>query len=216
MPNPTPSGLCCGQPTAKDRRALPEGPVNEDTRFIARLIDKVARRLVNKSGLINDDVPDIKQDMWLDLLERLPRYRPDRGHYRAFVSRVVKNKAASILEARATAKRGNGRPCVSLDQDIEDEDGEGTSHHESISLDDYLRRTRGTIRSGEERLDLSIDLRRLVDRLPAHHRVVCLLLIDRDVTDIANVVGVPRSTLRDAIKRLRRLGEESGLKDYRK
>ena len=188
----------------------------QDGGFTTRLIRRVAWRMVGKSGLTSDDCQDLQQDLWLDLLERLPHYRPHRGHFRAFVSRVVKNKAASVLEARAAAKRGNGHPCLSLNEEFEDEDGEDTEFDETISVDDYLRRTRGAIRSGEERLDLSIDLRRMVDRLPAYHRVVCLLLIDRDVTDIANVVGVPRSTLRDAIKRLRRLGEESGLKDYRK
>ena len=216
MPTPSPSQSCCEPPAAEDRHVLPAEPVIDDTRFITRLIDRVARRLVYQKGLTRDDVPDIKQDMWLDLLERLPGYRPDLGHYRAFVSRVVKNKAASILESRAASKRGNGRPCRSLSEEFEDEDGEETEFQETISVDDYLRRTRGTIRTEEERLDLAGDIRQLLDQLPAHHRVVCLLLIDRDVTDIANVVGVPRSTLRDAIKRLQRLGEKSGLKDYRK
>ena len=185
-----------------------------DEEFAARLIQKVARSLEWKRGIISADLPDLQQDLWVDLLERLPSYRPDRGHIRAFIRRVVNNKAATILKARAAAKRGDGRPCLSLNWEFEDDDGEVTELHESISVDDYLLRTRGTLRSELDRLDLALDIRKVLDMLPPHQRVVCLLLIDRDVSDVANVMGMPRSTLRDLIKRLRRIGESVGLRKY--
>jgi RNA polymerase sigma factor (sigma-70 family) len=182
--------------------------------FASRLIKKVAQRMVGKTDLLADDVPDLQQDLWLHLLENLRQYRADRGHPRAFITRVVKNKAASILAARAAAKRGGGLQFVSLNEEFEDEDGEVTERLETISVDDYLRRTRGTIRSEEERQDLSIDVRRMVDRQHPHCRAVCLLLIGRDVCDVANVVGLPRSTLRDLIKRLRASCAKTGLRKY--
>jgi RNA polymerase sigma factor (sigma-70 family) len=174
----------------------------------------VALRLVRRRGLTPDDLPDLEQDLWLDLCERLPDYRPERGHLRAFITTVVRHKAASILKARAAAKRGNGVPLRSLDEEFQDEEGYPDSLHETLSVDDYLRRTRGTVRSEEERRDLALDLRRFVGLLPPELRVVCLLLIDRNVCDLANVVGLPRSTLRDLVKQLRRLGERSELREY--
>ncbi|MBU1074443.1 hypothetical protein KKG45_14475 [bacterium] len=187
---------------------------NHEQEFAARLIRKVAWKMVGKAAITDDDQHDIRQELWLDLLQRLPGYRQDRGHVRAFISRVVKNKAASILRARSAAKRGGGVPDLSLDWVIGDEDGAPIEFHETLSVDDYLRRTRGTVRSEEERRDLALDVRKIVDRLQPHEQVICLLLIDRDVSNISTVVGKPRSTLRDLIKKLRECGAEAGLEDY--
>lgn len=182
--------------------------------FAARQISRVVPRLVGKVGIRYDDLPDLRQELWTDLWERLPNYRSDQGHIRAFIVRVIKNKVASILKARAAAKRGNGHPCLSLDWEFEDDDGEVAKLHETISLDDYLRRTRGTVRSEEDRRDLALDVRKMVNKLPPRERVACLLLIDRDVTDVSELMGLPRSTLRDSIKRLRRIAEKAGLRKY--
>lgn len=186
----------------------------KDFNFAARQIGRVAPRLVGKAGIKYDDLPDLRQEIWTDLLKRLPDYRPDQGHIRAFIVRVIKNKVASILKARAAVKRGNGLTCLSLDWQFEDDDGEVTELHETISHDDYLRLTRGTVRSEEERRDLALDVRKVVSKLPPRERVLCLLLIDRDVTDVSDLMGLPRSTLRDSIKRLRRIAERAGLRKY--
>lgn len=182
--------------------------------FVDRRIRSFTRRLVGRAGIISDDLPDLRQEIWADLLERLPNYRAERGHLRGFLARVIRNKVASILKARVAEKRGAGTPDLSLNWEYEDGDGETVELHESLSVDQYLRRTRGTIRSEEDRRDLALDVHKIVNCLPAPQRAVCLLLIDRDVCDIANVIGIPRSTLRDLIKRLRELCDAAGLKEY--
>ncbi len=188
--------------------------LQDDLAFASRLIHRVAGRMVGKTGLLPDDIQDLQQDLWLELLTRIPNYRPERGGPRAFITLVVKNGAASILKTRAAAKRGKGRPCLSLNREHEDEEGGSVEIHETISADDYLRRTRGTVRSEEDRRDLALDVRHSVDKLPPIDRVICLLLIDEDVCGVARVVGIPRSTLRDLIKRLRKISEEVGLEKY--
>lgn len=182
--------------------------------FASRVIKHVAWWMVGKSGLTIDDFPDLKQELWLDLLQRLPSYRPDRGSLRGSIRRIVNNKAATMLEARTAAKRGGGIRFVSLNEESEDEDGVIIERHESLSADDYLRRTRGTTRSEGDRIDLALDLRTLLDRLAPSERALCLLLVDRDVCDVANILGIPRTTLRDVIKRLRVHGDAAGLRGY--
>lgn len=182
--------------------------------FAARLIKNVARGMVGKTSLLADDVPDLQQDLWLHLLENIHHYCADRGHARAFITKVVKNKAASILAARAAEKRGGGSGCVSLNEEFEDDDGELSERHEAITVDDFLRLARGTIRSELARLELAMDVRKIIEQLPAHQYVICLLLIDKDQCAVANVVGLPRSTLRDLIKRLRKIARGAGLEDY--
>lgn len=182
--------------------------------FVDRRIRSLTRRLVGRAGITSDDLPDLRQEIWADLLERLPNYRAERGHLRGFMVRVVRNRLASILKARVAERRGGGKPDLSLNWEYEDGDGETVELHESLSVDEYLRLTRGARRSEEERRDLALDVRRLVDRLPPHHRAVCLLLIDHSVCGAANVVGIPRSTFRDVLSRLRLLCEEAGLEKY--
>jgi len=188
--------------------------VQEEFGYATRFIRKIAARMVGQTGLLEADIPDLEQGLWLELLSRIPRYNPDRGGPRAFITLVVRNKRASILKARLAAKRGGGCPCLSLNKEIEGDDGETAEMQEGISEDDYLRRTRGAVRSAEDRRDLALDLRRLIESLQPRDRVVCLLLIDRDVRNVARVVGMPRSTLRDLVKRLQRTAEEWGLQEY--
>jgi RNA polymerase sigma factor (sigma-70 family) len=182
--------------------------------FADRRIRNSTRRLVGMAGITDEDLKDLRQDIWVDLIRRLPRYRPDRGTRQAFIARVIRNRIASILKSRTAAKRGGGKPALSLNWESFDESGDPVELHESLSADHYLRLTRGVRRSEEERRDLALDVRKVVERLPPHHRVLCLLLIDHDVCNIANVVGIPRSTLRDLIKRLRSLCHDAGLADY--
>lgn len=188
--------------------------IHDELDFASRIIRRIATRMIGKTGLVEADIPDLQQDLWLELLSRVPNFRADRGSPRAFITLVVRNKRASILTERMAAKRGNGVPCLSLDFEQEDDDGVPVAFHETISVDDYLQRTRGTIRSEKDRRDLALDVRKVVAKLPSHDRVVCLLLIDRDVCDIAKVIGLPRSTLRDLIKKLRIICDQAEFKKY--
>ena len=188
--------------------------LNHEQGFSARLIQRVTWKMVGKTAITKDDLEDIRHDLLEDLLKRLPNYRSERGPLRAFITLVVGNKAASILRARSAAKRGGGIPDLSLDREFEDEEGNPTEFHETISADDYIRRTRGTIRSEEERRDLALDVRKIVGKLKPHEQVVCLLLIESDVSGISTVVGKPRSTLRDLIKKLRKDAVQAGLEQY--
>ncbi|MBK8285791.1 MAG: sigma-70 family RNA polymerase sigma factor [Ahniella sp.] len=171
--------------------------------------------MVGKAGLLAADVGDIEQDIWLDLLSRLHTFDPERGHPRAFIRLVAQNKAKSILTARSAVKRGRGKLDLSLNWGPDDGDCEGQELHETIGRDDYLRRTRGPVRSEEERMDLGLDVRRFLARLHPVDRTVCLLLVERGATDVARVVGIPRSTLRGVIDRLRAAADEFGLDEYR-
>lgn len=190
--------------------------IQEEFDFAARLIHRTAIRIIEKSRLTGADKGDIQQDLWLELLTRLPKYQVHRGHPRAFITLVLKNHAASILKAMTAAKRARGVPIRSLNKVISDDSDDPQELHETISVDDYLRLTRGPVRTEEERLDLALDVREFIAKLPPSDRVVCLLLIERDVTDIAGVIGIPRSTLRDLISRLRSTTEGLGMDDHRR
>lgn len=178
------------------------------------LIRKIARQLARRPEFRQEDPADIRQALWADLLKRRPRYRPERGRLTTFVRRVVEHQAATLIQARRAAKRGNGLRHLSFSHEMDDGEGGLTELGETISQDHYLRWTRGTVLSEADRLELAFDLERAAFRLPAADRVVCLLLVELNISDVARVLGVPRSTLYGTVYRLRRVFRELGLHKY--
>ena len=184
--------------------------------FAKRMIHSISYRLIGRAAITSDDLQDLRQDMLCDLCERMSRYRPELGELRTFITHVVQNKVATILKERRAKKRGGGIPNLSLDWESEDqeEDGDTVYLKERYSVDDYLRLTRVPGRTVEEQQDLIFDLRRIIACLHPHEQVVCLLLIDNDVSGTSSVINIPRSTLRDLIKKLRVIAEREGLGIY--
>ena len=189
-----------------DRRTLPL--------YAEKLIRKIAYQLARRPEFRHEDQADLRQELRLDLLRRLPSYRPERARLTTFIDRVVRHRAASLLESRRAAKRGNGRRHVSLHAEIADGEGGATELQDTITQDHYLMWTRGTVRPEQDRLELAIDLERVVALLEAEDRVVCLLLVEMSISDVARTLGAPRSTLYGTIHRLRRAFEQVGLRGY--
>lgn len=186
-----------------------------DMQFAEQLIGKVAARLARLKISSFEDVDDYRQDLMADLWERFPHFDEAKGHLRAFITVVVLHREAATLAAKAAIKRG-GRASrtLSLNEECKSEDGEVVERHETVSVDDYLRRTRGPARTEEARRDLAIDLRAFVAGLAPIDRAACDLLMDANPCQVARVLDMPRSTLRDRIARLERLAEEFGLREY--
>jgi RNA polymerase sigma-70 factor (ECF subfamily) len=57
----------------------------------------------------------MEQDLVLDLLARLPSYDPARAERKTFISRVVKHRVATLLDARRAACRDVAQETLSLD-----------------------------------------------------------------------------------------------------
>jgi DNA-directed RNA polymerase specialized sigma24 family protein len=85
-------------------------------------IEKTARSLVGKAGLTSQDLPDIQQDLILDLLQRLPQLDENRASKSTFLFDLLAHKAANIVRDRQRACRDRNKetPFPSL-PDSEDE-----------------------------------------------------------------------------------------------
>ena len=183
--------------------------------YALRLVRAKARSLVGKYGFTWQDVDDIAQDLLLDLVERMDAYDKAKSRLGTFITRVVNHRVANIVEARKASKRGLGQTMVSLDAPITGKSGEaGRSRHELIDEETYLQRTRPSGRSAAERLDLRIDLNAILGSLPEDLRTLCIRLQFESITDLAQSIGVPKSTLYERIRCIRELLEVAGLDDY--
>jgi RNA polymerase sigma-70 factor, ECF subfamily len=170
-----------------------------------------ARKMVGKAGLNQSDLDDLVQDIWVDLVQRVPGFDPRRSQHRTFCSRLVDHKASNILRDRR-AKRRDRRRCRSLNIPLID--GEYRDHADLLASDVHDSRTGCVRRSDEEQADLAADTANIMAKMPVELRDLCRRLQSQPLTVIAREVGIPRTTLQESIKKIRRYFEDADLWDY--
>ena len=182
--------------------------------YAVQLIRYKSGQLAGKAGFRVSDRDDLEQELVFDLWRRLPRYDPARARRNTFIARVVEHKIASLIEAQKAAMRDYRRCRRSLNDRTEDADGRSLEREETIDQDDYMLRIGARSRPAEELHDLAIDVAALLETLPPELRELCRRLEAETVSEISRATGVPRGTLYESIRKLRKICEEAGLKEY--
>lgn len=180
---------------------------NELSPYIKKLVECKARGLVGKAGYTRDDLADIEQEMFLDLLKRMRNFDAAKSTLNTFADRVVSRKACDLLRHRQAGMRDWRREAFSLDEEIETDEG-STTRHEFIGKDEVGRRKGSHYRKGEEVSALRMDTEAVLAGLPTELRRAAELLKTRSVTEAAREMGIPRGTFRD--RYLRPLKEAFG------
>ena len=86
---------------------------------------------------------------------------------------------------------------------------------ESIDASDDRVVDRASLGDGVGRLiDIKVDLKIALCNLTPKQREICDLLLRDAVTPVARELGMPRSTLRDAIVKIREVFHDAGLEEY--
>jgi len=181
--------------------------------YAVRLIESKARSLIGHYGFTDDDREDLEEDLMLDYLQRIPKFDPTRAKRSTFIARIVRNKIASIIEARKAQKRSYRTPVYSLFGWVRDKTNGYIPRIETVDADHYLLR-RGRRRRREEVLDLRIDLSRATDLLTPELRDLCQRLEHQTPTEISRSTGVPRGTITDRMRKVRTVFEQRGMRDY--
>lgn len=198
-------------PDPSPRRATTT-PLDPNDQYIQKLIRYKAKKLVGKTGLKRLDVDDIAQDIWLDLIQRLPGFDPSRSQQRTFVTRLVDHKISNILRDQRAQKRDICR-CHSLNVPL------GVGHEVDgtalLASDTHDRRTGCVHRSGEEQAYLAEDVSSIVATMPENlQELTGRLKQGESQSAIARELGIPRTTLQELVYRIRRRFEDVGLRDY--
>jgi DNA-directed RNA polymerase specialized sigma24 family protein len=167
--------------------------------YVTNLIRRKSRLLVGGTGFTVSDRDDIEQELRCGLLQRSRSYDPTRMAWHAFVRMVVARLVANLLRDRMAVKRDPRRVR---------------------SLDAFWGRNQGQppgkacSRCGEPDL-LALDLVAVLDALPEPERDLARrLLQSQSIADIAREIGKPRTTVADAVRRLREHFTRAGLRDY--
>lgn len=166
------------------------------TPYLTSLIEVKTRLLVGKAGFTQDDIKDIEQDLFQDLIERLPKFDPAKAALNTFADRVVGHKIKSLIRDRQAGMRDWRREAYSLDAEIETEEG-STARHEFVSQDEVDLRTGRYDRTENERTQRKMDVDAVLEGLPPALRRVAEMLMTQSVAEVARELGVPRGTFRD-------------------
>lgn len=184
-------------------------------RYIRGIIKRKVRQLIERNGFSPQDRQALEQDLLARVLYSLPRFDPRIGHLHRFVTAVVERHVANLLRHKRAAKRNHGR-VTSLNVTVKIA-GEGpTELAQTIGDREFDARLSRERRSEQELRELSLDLVSSSATLPDAWRLLLELRKSRSMSEAARILGVPRTTLHDWMRRIRQRFEKAGMRDYLK
>ncbi|MGE3769435.1 MAG: sigma-70 family RNA polymerase sigma factor [Bdellovibrionales bacterium] len=180
--------------------------------YAAFFVAYKAKTLTRMPMFSADDFEDLQQELMIAYLHAWPSFDPSKGDRRSFIKAAVNNAARNLVVAAEAQKRWTGITLASLATAISDQDDSPTLA-DAISNEDGLW---DSVYLGYDQLsvDLRHDLDRAISQLPPDLARICLLLKTRTITEIAAETGIPRTTIQDAVKKLRKIMGKAGLRIY--
>ena len=166
-------------------------------------------------SLAREEFDDLQQEClvhWLQVRGKLTPIRDSPPL--AYMAQVLRNKLTDLVREHEADKRAGEQEALSLDASIDgSEDG--------LTLGDVI----ADVDLGESRNDVggarhqaSIDIGRALARLEPKQRRLCVMLGEEglSVKEAAVRLRIPRGTLYEEIKRIRKIFADQGLDDYLK
>jgi RNA polymerase sigma-70 factor (ECF subfamily) len=180
----------------------------------------VAKKLIGEfrrrsRSLNREDFDDLLQECLAHWLEVRQKVDPDPNDPPiAYMARVVRNKLIDLARERESAKRRGDLDSVSLDEAVSDSE-------DAPTFSEVVEAASGSQADDEDFLDpddARIDLAKAMQKLTPHQRRLCDLLIQHgfNVKEVAEQLRIPRGTLYEEIKRIRKVFADQGLAEYLK
>lgn len=170
---------------------------------LATLIDEAtvaARRLHRRLVMPAADLDDLRQDLLVDLICRLPGFDARRGGIGAFANIVLHNQSSRIAIRHHRERRAQGGTMLSLDMPP----AGGTEPLGCLLTEaDGLAARHGQDLCAIEEAETRHDLARVLGDLPEEARNLCAALGSCAITEIVGRSGTSRSALYRHIARLR-------------
>jgi RNA polymerase sigma factor (sigma-70 family) len=177
------------------------------------LIRYKARKMVGLGGFTSQDRENLEQEILARILPQLQAFDPKRGDLRAFLTTLIEHCAADLLRERLAQKRDYRRL-----RPLHKARGRGEEPSDKLAAepaqDAHDARLGRSPRTPEERAQLASDMAEVLARLSPEDQEVARRLMQDSVSQVARDLGVPRSAVYAAVRRVRQVFERAGLKDY--
>lgn len=180
----------------------------KDIETLIREADRAARRLRRKLALPAADLDDLRQDLLLDLICRLPGFDRRRGSIGAFAGLVLRNQSSRIAIRYHRQRRAQGGALLSLDAPLA---GTGEPVGDTLTEDDGLAALHGQTCCSSAITELQQAVKAALAHLPVDDRRLCAALAHRPVTALAADGFGSRSSLYRRLANLRPVLAAHGL-----
>lgn len=174
---------------------------SDDLHILLAEADIAARRLVPRLRLPRADLDDVRQDLLVDLIARLPAYDPDRGSIGAFAGVVLRNQTTRIAAKVNRQRRLHGAVPVSLDEPVPDSDG--LTRGDLVAEEDGLTALLGQPVDAFAEIDRRLDVERALGGLGRADGRLCAELSRATADRLAASGRGARSSLYRRVKDLR-------------
>ena len=173
--------------------------------YAAFFVSLKAKVLIRTPHYSVDDIEDIKQELLLAYLLAWPSFDPGKGNPKSFVKAVINNRAAEMLREAEAQKRWTGLKTLSLSTPIADDMdatiGDQITSDESLWGDVFGAQSHSAV-------EQNMDHERMLTELPKDLRQTYRLLMEYSVTEAAELLGIPRTTMSSRLKKLKKFMEE--------
>ena len=175
---------------------------------------KVVGELRRRSRtLAREDFDDLEQECLLHWIQVRKKLVPvGDGPPLAYMSQVLRNKLTDLTRELVADKRGGDQDLLSLDASLPGADG-------GLTLSDLIAES-STVGSGRD-VDAAhhrtaLDVARALERLTPAQRRLCAMLGEEglSVKEAAARLRIPRGTLYEEIKRIRKILTDQGFSKY--
>ncbi len=177
------------------------------------IIKRKAKQLVGSAGFKSQDIEDLEQDLMLRLIQGLQSFDPEIAHQKSFVTAIVERAVATILRDAQAGKRDCGDQ-QSLEVLVEMTGESPTRLSNTIGDREHNRRRGRHPRTAEELQSLSSDLAAVIGSLPTDQQDLAEKLKSESIAGSARELGIPRTTLNDAVRRLQTRFMQSHVDDH--
>lgn len=182
-----------------------------DHDLTSTLIRIKARQLCRRSDFSRSDFDDLRQGMFLYVLEKSHLFDSQRGTIEAFVTNAVNTWVAMLLRSRSRLKRSGDSQAISLEGTLIERDGEETSLKAVLSIADLQRRTGAHTRDPIDQIDLRDAMARAVSTLTSDEQSLLRHVAEHGVASAARKHHVSRRQIENALARMRSRFEDAGL-----
>jgi RNA polymerase sigma factor (sigma-70 family) len=177
-----------------------------------KLVSEYRRR---SRSLAREEFDDLMQECfahWIVVRRKVAPY-PDAPPV-AYMAQVIRNKLTDLIREQAADKRAGEQDALSLDATIDGSD-EGLTLADLLADDEWAQLDNaGAI----DRRHARIDIDSALARLTPVQKQLCQMLGEEglSIKEAAERLRIPRGSLYEEIKRIRRVFADQGLGDYLK
>lgn len=182
-------------------------------KFTRGIIRRKAIQIVKRAGFSEQDLESIEHALLTKVIEAMPSFDPQIAHRNVFVTTVVERQTSTLIRDGASLFKGQSQiQSLNVPVPIPGESPIDLQY----TLDESICDARLQIdrKPVNELKDLASDLAIAISRLPEPWQQMLELRKTHSLPRVAELMGVPRSTLRCWIRQIADQFEAEGLREY--